>query len=140
MSRKTFVNLPVKDLSRSMTFFQELGFAFDPKFTDDKAACMIISDDSYAMLLHEDFFKTFNNKKSIVDATTATEAIISIDAGSRAEVDALADKALSAGATPGNPPIDEANMYDRSVQDPDGHLWEFFYMDMEGMQASAGTA
>ncbi len=128
MSTKIFVNLPVKDLAKSITFFTALGFSFNPQFTDDNAGCMVISDDIYAMLLVEPFFKTFT-KKEIADTSTTTEAIVALGLESRQRVDELADKALAAGAQHFNDPNDQGFMYGRSFQDLDGHLWELFYMD-----------
>ena len=128
MSTKIFVNLPVKDLGRSMDFFTNLGYSFNKQFTDENAACLVISDDIYAMLLVEPFFKTFT-KKDISDATKTTEAIIALGLDSRTQVDDLADKALAAGGSASNDTNDQGFMYTRSFSDPDGHLWELFYMD-----------
>jgi uncharacterized protein len=128
MARKTFVNLPIKDLQTSVAFFTGLGFTFNPKFTDETATCMIISDESYAMLLTEPRFKGFT-KKALADTSKTSEVIIALSADSRADVDAFADKALATGATPAMPPIDYSFMYGRSFYDPDGHHWEIFYMD-----------
>jgi hypothetical protein len=127
-SRKVFINLPVKDLKRSMEFFTRLGFAFNPQFTDEKAACMILSEEGYVMLLREEFFTTFHDKK-ICDTATAAEALIALSAGSRAEVDEMVKTALEAGGKPARPPVDHGFMYQRSFQDPDGHWWEVIYMD-----------
>ena len=126
--RKIFLNLPVRDLDRSVEFFTKLGFEFEPRMTDKNATAMIVSDEAFVMLLVEDFFKTFT-KKSIADATKQTEAIIALSADSKQEVDQLADAAERAGAKPGNEPDDKGFMYTRSFQDPDGHLWEVFWMD-----------
>ena len=128
MSTKIFVNLPVKDLGKSIEFFTGLGFPFDPRFTDDNAACLVISDDNVAMLLTEPFFKNFT-KKDIVDTTTSTEAILALGVDSRERVDELVDKALAAGGLAGHFSSDEGFMYGRSFQDVDGHLWEVLYMD-----------
>lgn len=128
MARKIFVNLPVKDLSKSVDFFTQLGFAFDPNFTDESATCMIISDEAFAMLLVEDRFKDFTNK-DICDTTTHTEAILALSADSRQQVDDLVNKALAAGGQPSNDPMDHGFMYGWSFQDIDGHLWEVMYMD-----------
>jgi uncharacterized protein len=128
MSRKTFVNLPVKDLNATKAFFTGLGFEFNQQFTDDRAACMVISDDAYAMLLVEDFFKTFTNKE-VADTTSHNEVVVALSAESREEVDALVHKALAGGGKPSNDPIDDGPMYGWSFQDVDGHLWELIYMD-----------
>src|ERR1700704_6450171 len=95
-SRKIFVNLSVRDLKKSMEFFSKLGFEFNPKFTDEKAACMIISEEGYVMLLSEPFFRTFT-KREPCDTSKHTEAIIALSCGSRAEVDEMVKKAIAAG-------------------------------------------
>jgi predicted lactoylglutathione lyase len=128
MSRKIFVNLPVKDLGKSVDFFTQLGFEFDPNFTDESATCMIVSDEAFVMLLVEDRFKDFT-KKDLCDATTHTEAILALSAESREQVDDLVNKALAAGGQPSNDRMDEGFMYGWSFQDIDGHLWELVYMD-----------
>jgi uncharacterized protein len=127
-SRKIFVNLAVKDLDRSVGFFEELGFSFDPQFTDETATCMIVSDDAFVMLLVEDRFKDFTSKE-LADPTSATEAIMALSADSREQVDELADKALAAGGSPAVDPIEMDFMYSRSFNDPDGHHWELVWMD-----------
>jgi predicted lactoylglutathione lyase len=128
MSTKIFVNLPVRDLDRSIDFFTDLGFSFNPQFSDENAGCLVISDDIYAMLLVEPYFKTFTNKE-IADATRSTEAILALGVDSREQVDELAEKALSSGGRPAKEPNDQGVMYERSFQDPDGHLWEVMYME-----------
>src|SRR3712207_5353233 len=121
MSRKLFVNLAVADLQRSVDFFTKLGFSFDPRFTDEQATCMIVSDEAFVMLLVRSRFKDFT-KKGLCDATTHTEAILALSAESREQVDELADKALAAGGRPANDPLDHGFMYGRSFEDPDGHI------------------
>ena len=132
---KIFVNLPVDDLNRSMDFFRALGFSFNKQFTDEKAACLVLGDDIFVMLLLKPFFKGFITNE-VADAKQAAEAIISLSAGSRDAVDALADKALSAGGSPSKEPSDMGFMYSRSFLDPDGHHWEVFYMNPGYMQAN----
>ncbi|MGW6916212.1 VOC family protein [Kitasatospora sp. NPDC054939] len=127
MSTKIFVNLPVKDLARSTEFFTALGYSFSPKFTDENATCLVISDTVYAMLLVEPYFTSFT-KKEIPDTSTSAQAILALSAESRQEVDALVDKAVAAGAK-GREPMDEGFMYGRGFEDLDGHLWEVFWMD-----------
>jgi len=143
MARMTFVNLPVKDLDRSVDFFTRLGFSFDQRFTDETATQMIISDHAFVMLLTEDRFKDFT-KKALADATTHTEVIIALSADSREGVDELADKALEVGGSPATEPLEMGDfMYSRSFQDPDGHLWEVVWMDpavLEESPAEAATA
>ena len=132
MSKNIFVNLPVKDLSKSMEFFTKLGFKFNPQFTDDKAACMIIGENIYAMLLLEKFFKTFT-KKEISDAKKSTEVLIAIDTESREKVDEMINKAIKAGGSIYNKPQDHGWMYGHSFADLDGHQWEVLYMDEDAI-------
>jgi len=123
-----FVNLAVEDLDRSVDFFTKLGFSFNPQFTDEHATCMIVSDQAFVMLLVKSRFKDFT-KKDLVDSTAQTEAILALSAESREQVDELADKALEAGGTAANEPMEMDFMYGRSFNDPDGHLWELVWMD-----------
>lgn len=132
MATKIFINLPVKDLNKSKSFFEGLGFSFNPQFSDDKAACMIISDFIFAMLLTEPYFKTFT-KKAICDANKSTEVLIALDAGSRQEVERTVAKAKELGATIYADPADHGWMYQHSFADLDGHQWEFAYMDESQM-------
>lgn len=127
MATQIFVNLPVKDLDRSVAFFTAVGYTFNPQFTDENATCMIIAENIYAMLLVEPFFQTFTGK-TIVDAHTSIEAILALSCDSRDEVDALVDRAVAAGATTPSEPKDYGFMYQRAYQDLDGHLWEIFHM------------
>jgi predicted lactoylglutathione lyase len=129
-----FLNLPVKDLKASIEFFRALGFEFDPKFTDDSATCMIVSEQAFVMLLSEERFADFTSNP-IADARTSTEAILGVSADSREGVDAIADKALEAGGSPANEPMDHGFMYGRSWRDLDGHLWEAIWMSPEAVDA-----
>ncbi|PSK91244.1 VOC family protein [Taibaiella chishuiensis] len=137
MTTQIFVNLPVKDLNRSVAFFTQLGYTFNPQFTDEKATCMIISDTIYVMLLTEPFFQTFT-KKEIVDAHKATESLICLSAGSKEAVDEMIHKATAAGATIPNPATDHGFMYQHCFDDPDGHRWEFVWMDPNGIPEHQG--
>jgi predicted lactoylglutathione lyase len=128
MSTEIFVNLPVKDLSRTKDFFTKLGFGFDDRFADENAICMVISQNSYAMMLVEPFFKTFINK-DLADSTRTTQSILALSLDSRAAVDELVDQALASGAEIAKEPSDMGFMYGRSFCDLDGHHWEAFYMD-----------
>jgi uncharacterized protein len=132
-SRKIFVNLPVRDLNKSMAFFSTLGFEFNPKFTDENAACMIISQEAFAMLLTEPFFKTFTRREPC-DTTRYTEGLFALSCDSRAEVDELVKKAIAAGATHAMDPQDHGFMYGWSFYDLDGHHWEIFWMDPKAAQ------
>jgi predicted lactoylglutathione lyase len=138
-SRKIFVNLAMKDLGNAVDFFTKLGFSFDPRFTDETATCMIVSDEAFVMLLVEDRFRDFT-KKELCDATTHTEAIVALSAESKNEVDELADNALQAGGSPANDAMEMDFMYGRSFHDPDGHLWEVVWMDPSAMQQEAVAA
>lgn len=129
MSSMIFVNLPVADLPRSKTFFGALGYRFEPKFTNDDGACMVIEEGSiYAMLLTRPFFQQFT-PRAIADATEVTEVLNCLSAPSRDAVNALVDKALAAGGTEARPPMDHGFMFARSFADPDGHIWEIMWMD-----------
>jgi len=130
--KQIFVNLPVKDLERSIDFFSKVGFTFEQNFTDENATCMVIGENIFAMLLTEKFFGTFSDK-AIIDAKSNTEVITALSVGSRAEVDELADNALNAGGKQYKEAQDHGWMYSRNFEDPDGHQWEFFYMDMSAM-------
>jgi predicted lactoylglutathione lyase len=123
-----FVNLPVRDLDRAKAFFGKLGFTFDPRFTDDKAACMVVSELGYVMLLQETFFRTFT-KREPCDTTRQNEALVALSCQSRAEVDALVRTALESGGSRAMEPMDHGFMYERSFYDPDGHHWEVLWMD-----------
>jgi predicted lactoylglutathione lyase len=128
MARKIFVNLPIKDMERAKAFFTALGFSFNPQFTNDQGACMVVAEDIFVMLLVEPFFQGFT-KKRIADAKSATEVLVCLSCESRAEVDALVQKALAAGGTAPNAPQDHGFMYGHGFEDPDGHLWELVWMD-----------
>ncbi|WP_343199888.1 VOC family protein [Stenotrophomonas sp. MYb238] len=125
-----FVNLPVRDLDASKTFFAALGYAFNPQFTNQDAACMVVSESIYVMLLMEPFFQTFT-PQPVCDARRQTEVITCLSVADRAAVDELVDKALAAGASEPMPARDYGFMYQRGFQDLDGHLWEIAYMDGE---------
>lgn len=132
MARQTFINLPVKDLDRSVAFFTALGFTFNPQFTDEKATCMIISEESFVMLLVEPFFKSFS-RRDLCDTARNAEVITALSASSRDEVDGLIQKAIEHGANEHRKPEDHGWMYGRSFSDPDGHIWEIFHMDMNAI-------
>ncbi|MEO8512528.1 MAG: VOC family protein [Ignavibacteria bacterium] len=133
MSTKIFVNLAVKDLNRSMDFFKAIGYSFNLQFTDETAACMVITDDIYAMLITESKFKEFTPKK-IADATTSTEVLTCLSAESKDKVNEIVDKAIKAGATELKEPQDHGSMFYRSFNDLDGHIWEILWMDESSIQ------
>ncbi len=131
--RMIFVNLPVKDLGRTMDFFKKLGFTFNPQFTNEKAACMVIGKTNFVMLLMEEFFKGFLPGRGIADASKNSEVLVALSAGSRAEVDKMISDAVAAGGKEYREKEDMGYMYSRAFQDPDGHVWEAIYMDMKNL-------
>jgi uncharacterized protein len=133
LTTQIFVNLPVKDLSRTVEFFNRLGFTFNPQFTDENATCMIINDNIFVMLLVEKFFKTFT-KKEICDTTKNTEVIIALSTESREKVDEMMQNVFEAGGKESREPQDHGWMYGRSFQDINGHLWEIIYMDEKALK------
>lgn len=133
MATKIFVNLPVKDLDRSVAFFKALGYGNNPQFTDETAACIVISKDIYAMLLTHDKFREFT-RNEIADATETTEVLTCLAVDSRGEVDRIVDAALRHGAAVAREPLDYGFMFHRSFHDPDGHVWEIVWMDEAAMQ------
>ena len=132
MLRQIFVNLPVKNLPKSIEFFTRLGFHFNPQFTDDTAACMVISESIFAMLLTHPKFAEFT-RKDIADATKTTEVLIALDAESREVVDTIVKNAREAGGTIYDQARDDGWMYQHSFADLDGHQWEVIYMDMSAL-------
>ena len=128
MGNKIFVNLPVRDLKKSMDFFGKLGFTFNPQFTDETAACMTISEDTFVMLLTEHKFKAFTPKQ-ICDATRSTEVLVCLSSLSRDEVNDMVRKAIAAGGTTYKEPQDHGFMYGHGFQDLDGHVWELVFME-----------
>ena len=128
MATKIFVNLPVKDLKKSIEFFTNLDFAFNPQFTDETATCMIVSEDIFVMLLTHDKFKSFT-PKDICDATKSTEVLLCLSCDSRDKVNDMVSKAVAAGGTTYNQPQDHGFMYGHGFQDLDGHIWELIYME-----------
>jgi uncharacterized protein len=133
MATQIFVNLPVRDLNKTIQFFTKLGFMFNPQFTDENAACMIVGKEIFVMLLIEKFFKTFT-KKEICDTAKNTEVIVALSAESRQKVDQMISKAVESGGKETREPQDHGWMYERAFQDIDGHLWEVIYMDESAMK------
>jgi uncharacterized protein len=136
--RKVFVNLAVRDLKKSMEFFSKLGFTFNKQFTDDNAACMVLSSEGYVMLLGEPFFKSFT-KREICDTTRQNEALLALSCESRAEVDEMVKTAVANGATHAMDPQDHGFMYAWSFYDIDGHHWEVLWMDPAAIQSEPGA-
>ncbi|NTU46499.1 VOC family protein [Candidatus Roizmanbacteria bacterium] len=135
MTTQMFVNLPVRDLDKSIAFFTKLGFLFDPQFTDENATCMIIGENSFVMLLVENFFKTFTHKQ-IADAQKTSEVIVALSMDSKEQVNVMVQKALEAGGVNYKEPDDQDVMYGWGFQDLDGHLWEVIYMEPSAMDQS----
>ena len=133
MTRNIFVNLAVRDLKKSQAFFSKLGFEFNPKFTDDKAACMIVNDTAFVMLLAEPFFKTFT-RRELCDTSRQTEGLFAVSCPSRAAVDEMVKTAIAAGGQPALDAQDQGFMYGWSFYDPDGHHWEVMWMDPAAAQ------
>lgn len=129
MATKIFINLAVKDLEKSKDFFSKLGYTFNQQFTDEKAASLVISEDIYAMLITEPFFKTFIPNKEIADTGKTKEVLVALSTDSKQQVDYLADKAIAAGGKKFREPEDHGFMYARSFEDLDGHVWELVWMD-----------
>jgi len=134
MPRKLYVNLPVKELERTVDFFAALGFSFNPTFTNENATCMVINDNTSVMLLVEPFFSGFTNKP-IVDAHAGTEVLLALSLDSRDEVDAFITNAVAAGASRTQEAKDYGFMYQHAFADLDGHQWEVFWMDETRMPA-----
>ena len=133
MSRMIFVNLPVKDLNASMAFYTALGFTNNPHFTDDTAACMVWSKEIYVMLLTHDKWRQFTNRP--IPATTSSEVMLALSCDSREAVDAMNNAAKQGGTADINPVQDLGFMYSRALTDPDGHIWEPFWMDPAAVPA-----
>jgi uncharacterized protein len=128
VTTKIFVNLPAKDLNKTIEFFTKLGFKFNPQFTDENATCMIVGEDIFVMLLVERFFKTFT-KKEICDTSKNTEVIVALSVEGREKVDQMINKAIEAGGRESREPQDHGWMYGRSFEDINGHILEIIYMD-----------
>jgi uncharacterized protein len=128
MHKQIYVNLPVKDLSKSMDFFKSLGYGFYPAFSNEQGAGMILGENLYAMLLPETFFQTFT-PKPVSDATKQTEVLVCVSCESRAQVDVLVAKARAAGAAAPKAHQDHGFMYAHGFHDLDGHVWELVYLE-----------
>ena len=138
MPQMIFVNLPVRDLPASMAFYAALGFSFNPEFTDDTAACMVISDTIFAMLLTHQAMARFSDLP-VADAKSTVSHLLALSREDRAGVDEITDAALKAGGTEPRPAQDYGFMYARAFTDPDGHIWEPLFMDLDAMRAQTGT-
>jgi predicted lactoylglutathione lyase len=140
MSKMIFINLPVADLDRSMKFYEAIGARNEPKFTNDAAAMMVLSDAIHVMLLKHDFYSTFTSKP-IADAHRSSQVLLAISADSAADVDALVERAGSAGGKKDPGPRQDMGgmMYERSFEDPDGHHWEAVWMDPKAAEQGASA-
>jgi len=136
MATQIFVNLPIKNMERSQAFFKALGYSFNPQFTNEQGACMVVSDTIYVMLLVEPFFQTFTGK-AIADAKKTTEVLVCLSCDSRAAVDDMVRKAKAAGGTVPRQPQDHGFMYGHGFEDLDGHIWEVVYMDPNAVPPQA---
>ena len=132
-ARKMFVNLPVRDLHRSVEFFSTLGFSFDSRFTDEKAACMVVSEEAFVMLLTEPFFKTFTRRR-VCNTARDAEGLFALSCRSKAEVDEMVRIAIAAGGKQAMEKQDHGFMYGWSFYDLDGHHWEVVWMDSTTVQ------
>ena len=133
MAKKIFVNIPVADLNRSIAFYTALDFTLNPMFSDNTAACMVISEENYVMLLTHEKFQGFS-KTGIPDAQKQTGFMVALECADRAAVDAMMAAGLTTGGSEPTPANDLGFMYQRTIADPDGHRWELFFMDMSAMQ------
>jgi len=136
MPHKIFVNLPVADLEKSKKFYTALGFTINPRFTDQNAACVVVSGEIYVMLLTHESFRRFT-KKEIIDSVNKIEVINALTLESREEVDEMAKKSLDAGGKMSRNPENNGWMYTKAVEDPDGHIWELFWMDETRVEKTA---
>jgi len=136
MTKMIFVNLPVADLAAAKTFYEAIGFTNDPRFTDDTAAGMRLSDAIHVMLLTHDKWRTFT-PKAIPDARESAQVMLCISEESRAGVDAITEKAIAAGGKEAGEPDDYGFMYGRNFEDLDGHIWAPMWMDLAGFEAAA---
>ncbi len=127
MHKQIFVNLPIADMAKSQAFFKALGYSFNPDFTNDQGAALVLGENLYAMLLVREFFATFIDKP-IVDAKKSTEVLVCVSCDSREQVDTLVAKAVAAGGTAPRKPQDHGFMYGHGFEDLDGHIWELVYM------------
>ena len=135
MPKMIFVNLPVTNLPASMAFYEALGFTNNPQFTDETAACMVLTDEIYVMLLTHEKFAQFTTHE-IADSRKSAAHLLALSADGRAGVDRITDAAIAAGGREHREKQDLGFMYSRSFEDPDGHIWEPFHMDMAAMEAA----
>jgi uncharacterized protein len=128
MTQMIFVNIPVSDVARSKAFYEGIGFAINPQFSDEKANCVVVSETIFLMTLHRDYFATFTNKP-VGNAGSETAFLLALSRDDRNAVDAIVARALAAGGSEPRPAVDHGFMYQRCFADPDGHMFEPFWMD-----------
>lgn len=127
MHQQIYVNLPIRDMARSRAFFASLGYTFNPQFSNEQGACLVLGDNLFVMLLVEPFFQGFT-PKAVADAAKTTEVLVCVSCASREEVDALVAKAVAGGGRTYSEPKDHGFMYQHAYEDLDGHLWELVAM------------
>lgn len=127
MHTQIYVNLPVKDLKKSRAFFEAMGYRFNPEFSNDQGACLVLGKNLFAMLLTHDFFKTFISRP-IPDAKASTGVLVCVSCDNRAQIDDLVVKAVAAGGSTPRPAVDHGFMYQHAFEDLDGHIWELVAM------------
>lgn len=135
MKISTYINLPIKDIEQTEEFFSALGFDFNPEFSDDDALCMVVEENIYVMFIIERRFKDFT-KKNIADAKKVTECINTFTVDTKEKVDEFMENVLDAGGKETRKPEDHGWMYGRSFEDPNGHIWEIFYIDSSKKEES----
>lgn len=128
MHSQLFVNLPVQSLARSRAFFEQMGYSFDPRFSNDQAGGLILGENLFAMLLEQPMFQGFSGR-ALIDPKANAQVMVALACASRDEVDELVAKAIAAGGSAPRPAQDHGFMYAHGFDDPDGHIWEVFYMD-----------
>lgn len=133
MPQMIFVNIPVADVARARSFYEGLGFTINPQFSDEKSNCVVVSETIYLMTLHRDYFATFT-AKPVGDAAHETSFLLALSQDDRAGVDAIVARALAAGGSEPRPAVDHGFMYQRCFADPDGHVFEPFWMDPSAVQ------
>ncbi|MFJ3957340.1 VOC family protein [Arthrobacter sp. NPDC090010] len=137
MSTMIFVNLPTSDLERAKTFYTSLGFSINPLFTDENAACVVVDENVFFMVLRREFFSTFTSRE-LVDPATQVQALTALSRDSREHVDGTLDAGLANGGKEHRDPQDLGFMYSRSVEDPDGNILEFVYMEPQAAEQGPG--
>ena len=134
MSKMIFVNLPVADLAKAISFYEAIGFTRNPQFSDDTGACMVLTDTIYVMVMTREKFAQFTTRE-IADSHRTAQMLLALSCDSREGVDQITAAALANGGTSAHDPEDLGFMYSTGFWDPDGHGWGPFYMDMASFEA-----